>query len=227
MVQGKVWHSYILPTLIKNSEYGKSGFFNKPKYEVDAYYDDPRGFKIHGHIDVDIPAFDRIVEFKTTESDRFYEIGDFLTDAYFMQANAEAMLKHRKHFEVWILRINFENINSEKDHFLSILQGDTSDEMWTEYLDRVNFVHEAIKQGINLASPEQRWECKYCSYFLNCFNWEQKIKNILEQLPQTKVALCGNKELEETFDIIALKGLIKYNRTAKVYELRKEESETT
>ena len=62
MLMGKILHKNTIKELVMNSEYGKSGlkFWNKPKFESLTNYHDERGFNIQGHIDVDLPLFDKL-----------------------------------------------------------------------------------------------------------------------------------------------------------------------
>jgi CRISPR/Cas system-associated exonuclease Cas4 (RecB family) len=224
MVIGKLYHLN-LKQLVAKTEHGqipKWKFWLQPKFEQDVYFSDPRGFKIHGHCDIDLPAADRIIEAKTTGGQRAWAIGeDFLTDAYVYQANAYATILGRKHWELWILYKNFDSIHEER--FVTVLEGDTSPELFTEFLERVANIHQAIQSGKDLMGPEQNWECKGCSYVTDCPYWREILPRFEKSLPNTKNILTQDADMAKAFSLFYEKGWIVYDRSAKVYRRKTKE----
>jgi len=224
MVIGTIIHKYIFPQLIESSQYGKYKWYQRnlrPTFERIVHYDDTRGFNITGHVDCDIPLFDRIIELKTTWSNKEYSTDDFLTKAYILQANAEAYLSGRKFYEIWIISLSFDNVLEIN---VSKIGGETSKENFEEFLTRCWYVNEGLNNEIDmLTGPEATWECKYCSFKDECLINKKEVKQIeedmepfLRMLPDTKIALVERNAA--MFNKALKSKKIKYNKQTKKYE---------
>jgi len=223
MVIGKLFHGDLKKILKETvySKYPKWKIWLKPKFESLAKYSDSRGFNIEGHCDIDLPAFDRVIEAKTTGAQKAWVIGeDFLTDAYVYQANAYAYIKGRKYWELWIVYKEFEDIQNNR--FVSVLEGETSKPLFDMFLDRVDNIFKALQVNKDLMGPEQNWECKGCSYVRKCPYWVDLIPRFEKALPNTKALLVVEESMKKAFDLYYDKKWITYDRSAKVYRLRTE-----
>lgn len=186
---GKMAHSDLV-RIIAHTTYGiahgltkRDRYMNRknaPKFEAICNYTDPRGFFIEGHCDCDLPAMDRIVEFKTTGSKKEWLQGDPLTDIYISQANAYAYIKHRSFWEIWILYKEFDDLGNAELIPVTVFEGQTDQQIWENYLDRVYTLHTAVLSGVDLVGPEISWECRYCSYKKLCPNY-QKVQQEKEE----------------------------------------------
>lgn len=239
MVMGKIGHND-LKKLVKNHPYGKAhlpktiwGWFNpynwyriiflRPRYEKIVKHDFEGGFGTNGHCDIDFPALDLIVEYKTTGSNREWLVGTGLTDAYILQANGYACALKRKKWELWILYKMFDDIL--EDSFISIIEGDADMEIFEEFEERLSIVEQCVKDGTDLDGiPEMSWECRNCSMIVLCHKWNTQLETFLNMLPSIKKDLVAATS-DKMFELMSKSKKIRYNREQKVYKLVKKDEE--
>jgi len=215
MFLGKVLHKFLFPELIKNHPYGKAHgrkFWLRPRFEVDKIIPlEDENFFIHSHIDCDLPALDKIIEFKTTRSEREYREGDFLTDTYILQANAEAIQMGRSSWELWILHLNFNDVAKS----MSIIVGNSDPELYEKYKMQCSFITDALENNISLIGPEAKFECYNCPepVFFSCDNWTEKLKEI-SKIMEEPIKSQKNipEEMQEIFNLLKKRKLVFYER---------------
>jgi hypothetical protein len=220
MLVGKVMHEQ-LPRLVALTPYATAHgrrFWQRPVYEVVAAHDDPAGFFVRGHVDVDFPApaLDRVVEAKFTFSERSFERGDVVTEAYIEQANAYATMRGRGHWELWIVHLTFDDLAA--GGFVSVIEGETEPAAWDEFLARLATVHAAVTGGTDVVGPEAEWECKWCSHVYACPYWRADLANTRAALPLSlrEVDAAG---LRRGFDIMRHKRHVKYDQSARAWRV--------
>jgi len=242
MVCGSVFHNFVLPQLVKGSKVGNAhkpsrpwAFWekkfwtqcvNKPIYEREEKYDfAEKGFKLQIHVDCDLPAADRIIEFKTTGWSDAMKPTDYLCKVYCMQANAYATLLERSKWEIWVFHKSFQSIDPEENNVVTVLEGETNKELFIDFLLHMKQIASFIGQDdVLLAGPEASWECKNCSFPVICEHYLEDFEilyNAAESELTSKKAICEFVD-EMVYKIANKQGLISYSWTDKVYHKTKK-----
>ena len=221
MFLGKMLHAGVFPRIVH--EVYPDGWFQRRKwhYEKVLTYNVPfrepvpggekYQFTLEAHCDLVMPNRDLIVEFKTTQSDIPFQRGEFITEAYIMQANAYAAMAGMKHWEIWVLHLDFENLD-EIDP-VSVIRGDTTMEEFQNFLERVWMVDTAVRNGQDLVGPEAAWECNRCEYVAACPVHAQLRERVLALLPCE--ARDVPDELQDEFAMMKRKNLVAYDKKTR------------
>ncbi len=193
-------------------QYEVTKALSEAKYEIETDFQ-PEGqpFKLRGHIDIDLPGLDLCIEFKTTGRTDPMDSSDFILKAYEMQGNAYAVIRGRKFFQMWIYHKQFVDLSKEVPMDTIDCQADP--ELFKKFIERVRWIDDAVKKGKDLAGPEQRWECKHCSFLFKCPHHIVSINNIMAKIPCEKKEIPP--ELEWDFDLLTDRSLLVYNRSSK------------
>lgn len=215
MLTGKVYHEVFFRKIVQRVFPVGWKVWQRPRYENEVRFVDPRGFTIEAHPDIDLPAYDRIIECKTTSHRREWSRGEFLTEAYISQANAYAWLKGRKFWEIWVVALDFDDALEED--FMTRITGETSEEEWKDFIERVWFIDQAIQQGQDLVGPEQQWECKRCQFLFECPHHVEKLRKLIGLLPATRASL--DAEMQRELDLLADVGCAVYDKKEKVWKV--------
>ncbi len=216
MIMGSIYHDILLPELVhKVYKFNRRNPKEKPIFDAVCKFDADGKFKIEGHPDVILPNTDCVVEFKTTYSERIYEVGEFITDTYIMQVNAYACMMQKHNWQIWIL-------STESPIELGMItqfEGKADLKLFDEFLERCDFINQALDNPeIELSGPEQEFECKKCDFVTICDKWRDNIKTTIESLDKhTSKKDFG--ELSIAIDILSDHKYIKYSREDKKYEL--------
>jgi PD-(D/E)XK nuclease superfamily len=219
MVKGSLFHS-LLPQMIKSIPDIAKSKKSHIRYEKKVRFDDPRGFIVEGHIDVDLPAESSILEFKTTDQDKAWNNEDPVLTAYTGQANAYANIINREKCWLFILCTDFDNLedpleNPDCTRVVSRITFNADPDDFKRWLDRVWFVDQAITNGRDLQGPEVSWECKYCSFYRICPYHKDNCEAVMAYIPCKKNEIPENLMAE--FDILVAKKIIFYDWQQKLY----------
>ena len=228
MVIGTLHHE-LLPKVLENHPYGlfhvpknwlnpaelRDFIHNKPVFEKIVKYDSGEGWVLEGHCDIDLPAVDCIIEYKTTGMKKVATVDDPVISAYILQANGYAYNLGRKRWEIWIV---YKDFNSVHEDFVQIISGDTSEEIWEEARERISWVWEAIQNDGELAGPEMDWECSGCPTKKWCEKIKKKYATIVSILPCSRGEIIAATN-ESMFKFFYNKKWILYDRNNKGYSL--------
>jgi hypothetical protein len=228
MVVGTLFHQKLKP-LIKGMSYGKAhlpkkwydikgwvmAYINRPRYERIVRYEHEDGFKIGGHCDCDLPALDKIIEFKTTGSTKPLEQSDELLSAYILQANAYAYRLGRKEWELWVVYKGFQSVY---EPFVTIISGPTSEDDYIRFIERIQWVWYAIQHGGELNGPEMDWECNSCGVKQFCEKIKKKYSLAVKILPCSRNKFIDTVG-ESAFKLFYRKKWIVYDANLKIYHI--------
>lgn len=228
MVTGVMYHEK-LKELLKNHPYGKAHYPKKwynpkqlwnfiklrPRFEKIVKHDSQRGWKIRGHCDIDIPALDLIIEFKSTGMNKEFSLDDPIIQAYILQANAYAYRMGRRKWELWIIYIKYKSIHGA---LATVISGHASLETYELYEERCDIVWNAYINDKELIGPEMDFECNNCMAKKKCGILKKKYQDIVSILP------CKRNDIieatnETMFKFFYRKKWIIYNHNSKDYAL--------
>lgn len=224
-----------LPAIFKYTKYATAhgetkwerlkNWNKRPRFELEFIMEDPegRGFSVRGFVDIDVPAADCIIEYKSTGNKNFaqgvFGRGDSMVEAYISQANAYAVTLSRARWELWILykKFKLDAYGKPKTNIFTIISGDVDYEMYEEFMTRVWFVHEGIKMNKALTGPQMPWECTNCHVISLCVHRQEDVDKIKKLLPCPKKTIT-DAGMGAEFNRLKDYGTIVYNRKTRNWE---------